>query len=104
MSNLTTTATRAITMGAAALALTGAAYAGTAIGHASPDSFVLEADYNGFTNSNGNRAQIRVGYSVCDQLNYDTEANVVYDLWMDSQLDYAGAQKFVRLAQVHLCN
>ena len=33
---MSNTITRALTMGAAALALTGAAYAGTAIGHATP--------------------------------------------------------------------
>ena len=95
--------TRALTLGAAALALAGAAYAGTAAAHATPDSFIHAADWAGFNNDGGHWAELQLGYAICSNLNYYTEASVVRNLWLGSQMNYDDSQQFVDLAQAHLC-
>lgn len=97
---------RAALLGAGALTLFAAIPTSEmAVASADVDAFLTDMEAAGFTNDDGNAAEIAVGRNICSQVaggwSPDRAAD---DLWQSSEMDSKDdATQFVQIAILDLC-
>ncbi len=74
------------------------------VARADVDSFLTDLDANGFSNSDGNEAQIAIGQNICAQVaGGASPTEAARDLWHHSQMNQDQSTQFVAIAISDLC-
>ena len=86
-------------------ALTTAALLGASPASASAGSFLDSMHYNGFYNSvEGDYGMLNDGIRTCNMLNAGWSwTQTVNEIWVNEDMTYNNAARFVNLAGAHLC-
>lgn len=75
-----------------------------AVARADVDSFLTDLDQDGFSNSDGNEAQIAIGENICAQVAGGmAPAQAARDLWHHSQMNQDESTRFVAISIGDLC-
>ncbi|OCB39601.1 hypothetical protein A5676_13025 [Mycobacterium malmoense] len=75
-----------------------------AIAHADVDSFLTDMEAAGFSNDNGNDAEIAIGQNICAEVAGGmSPSQVARDLWHHSQMNQDDSTRFVAIAISDLC-
>lgn len=88
----------------AILCLGSVAVAAAPLARADVDAFLTDMEAAGYSNGDGNGAEITVGRTICEQVAGGISPSAVAEnLWQNSKMDQAGSVQFVNIALRDLC-